>query len=81
MACHVLRAGDDSVCEISLEPEVPGKHPRGRPKQRWLDELHGDLKLVGTIRIKRKIGANGVSRSAKRTPPPSGKNPEEEQEG
>ncbi|VDO19538.1 unnamed protein product [Heligmosomoides polygyrus] len=43
---HVLRA-DDTVCKIGLKLEVPGKRPRGRPKQRWLDTLHMDLKLAG----------------------------------
>ncbi|VDO98095.1 unnamed protein product [Heligmosomoides polygyrus] len=31
---HVLRANDDTVCKIGLNLEVPGKRPRGRPKQR-----------------------------------------------
>ncbi|VDP17072.1 unnamed protein product [Heligmosomoides polygyrus] len=44
---HVLRANDDSVCKIGLNLEVPGKRPRGRPKQRWLDTLHLDLKIAG----------------------------------
>ncbi|VDO96393.1 unnamed protein product [Heligmosomoides polygyrus] len=44
---HVLRANDDAVCKIGLNLEVPGKRPRGRPKQRWLDTLHMDLKLAG----------------------------------
>ncbi|VDP25846.1 unnamed protein product [Heligmosomoides polygyrus] len=44
---HVLRANDDTVCKIGLNLEVPGKWPRGRPKQRWLDTLHLDLKIAG----------------------------------
>ncbi|PIO69918.1 hypothetical protein TELCIR_08246 [Teladorsagia circumcincta] len=44
---HVLRANDDTVCKIGLDFNVPGKRPRGRPKQRWLDTLHEDLKLAG----------------------------------
>ncbi|PIO70999.1 hypothetical protein TELCIR_07122 [Teladorsagia circumcincta] len=43
---HVLRASDDSVRKIGLNFNVPEKRPIGRPKQRWLDTLHGDLKLV-----------------------------------
>ncbi|VDO29640.1 unnamed protein product [Heligmosomoides polygyrus] len=31
---HVLRANDDTVRKIGLNLEVPGKRPRGRPKQR-----------------------------------------------
>ncbi|VDO69703.1 unnamed protein product, partial [Heligmosomoides polygyrus] len=31
---HVLRANDDTVRKIGLNLEVPGKWPRGRPKQR-----------------------------------------------
>ncbi|VDP41883.1 unnamed protein product [Heligmosomoides polygyrus] len=33
---HVLRANDDIVRKIGLNLEVPGKRPRGRPKQRTL---------------------------------------------
>ncbi|VDP05693.1 unnamed protein product [Heligmosomoides polygyrus] len=44
---HVLRANDDTVRKIGLNLEVPGKRPRGRPKQRWLDTLRLDLKMAG----------------------------------
>uniref|UniRef100_A0A183GT88 Endo/exonuclease/phosphatase domain-containing protein n=1 Tax=Heligmosomoides polygyrus TaxID=6339 RepID=A0A183GT88_HELPZ len=44
---HVLRANDDTVCKIGLNLKVPGKRPRGRPKQRWLDALRLDLKMAG----------------------------------
>ncbi|VDP55854.1 unnamed protein product [Heligmosomoides polygyrus] len=43
---HVLRANDDAVRKIGLNLEVPGKRPRGRPKQRWLDTSHLDLKIT-----------------------------------
>uniref|UniRef100_W6NDS5 Endonuclease-reverse transcriptase HmRTE-e01 n=1 Tax=Haemonchus contortus TaxID=6289 RepID=W6NDS5_HAECO len=43
---HTLRAKNDSVRKISLNLDVSGKRPRGRPKQRWLDTLHEDLKAV-----------------------------------
>ncbi|VDP54822.1 unnamed protein product [Heligmosomoides polygyrus] len=44
---HVLRGKEDSVRKIGLNFEVIGKRPRGRPKQRWLDTLHADLKITG----------------------------------
>ncbi|VDP15302.1 unnamed protein product [Heligmosomoides polygyrus] len=44
---HVLRGKDDRVRKIGLNFEVIGKRPRGRPKQRWLDTLHADLKITG----------------------------------
>ncbi|VDL81764.1 unnamed protein product [Nippostrongylus brasiliensis] len=44
---HVLWASDDTVCRIGLALDVPGTRPRGRPKQRWLDTIHADLKAVG----------------------------------
>ncbi|VDO19382.1 unnamed protein product [Heligmosomoides polygyrus] len=45
---HVLCADDDTVRkEIGLNLEVPGKRPRRRPKQRWLDTSHLDLKIAG----------------------------------
>ncbi|EYC21247.1 hypothetical protein Y032_0020g77 [Ancylostoma ceylanicum] len=44
---HVLRADNAAVCKIALNLEVPGKRPRGRPKQRWIDTLHSDLKSAG----------------------------------
>ncbi|VDO19159.1 unnamed protein product [Heligmosomoides polygyrus] len=43
---HVLRGKEDSVCKIGLNFEVIGKRPRGRPKQRWADTLHTDLKAA-----------------------------------
>ncbi|EYC37026.1 hypothetical protein Y032_0834g2591 [Ancylostoma ceylanicum] len=44
---HVLRANEYTICKVGLNLEVPGKRPKGRPKQRWLDTLHVDLKHVG----------------------------------
>ncbi|VDP08183.1 unnamed protein product [Heligmosomoides polygyrus] len=44
---HVLRANDETVCKIGLNLVVPGKRPRGRPKQRWLDTLRLDLEMAG----------------------------------
>ncbi|VDP29299.1 unnamed protein product [Heligmosomoides polygyrus] len=44
---HVLRGKEDSVRKIGLKFEVAGKRPRGRPKQRWSDTLHLDLKVAG----------------------------------
>ena len=43
---HVLRAREDTVRKIAMLLEVPGKRPKGRPKQRWLDTLRVDLKLT-----------------------------------
>ncbi|VDO19755.1 unnamed protein product [Heligmosomoides polygyrus] len=43
---HVLRANDNTVRKICLNLGVPGKRPRGRPKQCWLDVLHLDLKMA-----------------------------------
>ncbi|VDP04932.1 unnamed protein product [Heligmosomoides polygyrus] len=37
---------EDSVRMIGLELEVSGKRPRGRPKQRWSDTLHTDMKVT-----------------------------------
>ncbi|VDP09280.1 unnamed protein product [Heligmosomoides polygyrus] len=44
---HVLRGEEDSVRKIGLNFEVIGKRPRGRPKQRWANTLHTDLKVAG----------------------------------
>ncbi|RCN49909.1 hypothetical protein ANCCAN_03944 [Ancylostoma caninum] len=33
--------------KVGFDLEVSGKRPKGRPKQRWLDTLHADLKLAG----------------------------------
>ncbi|VDP57008.1 unnamed protein product [Heligmosomoides polygyrus] len=46
---HVLQASGDTVRKIGLNIDVPGKRPKGRPKQRWLDTMHVDLKVAGTI--------------------------------
>ncbi|VDP53628.1 unnamed protein product [Heligmosomoides polygyrus] len=44
---HVVGGKEDSVRKIGLNFEVIGKRPRGRPKQRWADTLHADLKITG----------------------------------
>ncbi|VDP56013.1 unnamed protein product [Heligmosomoides polygyrus] len=44
---HVLRGKEDSVGKIGLKFQVVGKRPGGRPKQRWSDTLHMDLKVAG----------------------------------
>ncbi|VDP60115.1 unnamed protein product [Heligmosomoides polygyrus] len=44
---HILRGKEDSVRNIGFKFEVVGKRPRGRPKQRWSDTLHMDLKVAG----------------------------------
>ncbi|VDO62827.1 unnamed protein product [Heligmosomoides polygyrus] len=44
---HVLRVDGDIVRKIGLNIDVPGKRPKGRPRQRWLDTLHVDLKEAG----------------------------------
>ncbi|EYC37749.1 hypothetical protein Y032_0768g2191 [Ancylostoma ceylanicum] len=43
---HVLRADNDSVAKIGFNLSVTGKRSKGRPKQRWMDTLHVDLKAV-----------------------------------
>ncbi|EYC46261.1 hypothetical protein Y032_0403g828 [Ancylostoma ceylanicum] len=43
---HVLCANYDTACKLGLDVGVPGKRPKERPKQRWLDTLHADLKHV-----------------------------------
>ncbi|VDO78173.1 unnamed protein product [Heligmosomoides polygyrus] len=44
---HVLRADGDAVWKMGINIDVPGKRPKGRPRQRWLDTLHMDLKEAG----------------------------------
>ena len=40
---HVLRREDEYVDKRMMAMEVPGKRRRGRPKQRWLDNIKNDL--------------------------------------
>ncbi|EYC26160.1 hypothetical protein Y032_0011g1591 [Ancylostoma ceylanicum] len=44
---HVLHANEDTICKVGLDLEVGGKRLEGRPKQRWLDTLHANLKHGG----------------------------------
>ncbi|VDO49834.1 unnamed protein product [Haemonchus placei] len=46
---HVLRANDDSVRKIGINLDMTGKRLGRRPKQRWLDTLHEDLKMKSHI--------------------------------
>ncbi|EYB94626.1 hypothetical protein Y032_0169g222 [Ancylostoma ceylanicum] len=76
---HVLRADNDSVCEIGFILDLTGKRPKGRLKQRWMNTLHVHLKAVGMHpdqahdRIKWRQGINKAD-----PPPPNGTNAEEE---
>ena len=36
---HVLRRGEECVGKRVMAMEVPGRRRRGRPKQRWLDNI------------------------------------------
>ncbi|EYB83791.1 hypothetical protein Y032_0329g2667 [Ancylostoma ceylanicum] len=44
---NFFRADNATVCKIALILDVPFKRPKGRPKQRWIDTFHSDLKLAG----------------------------------
>lgn len=44
---HVLRAEEHSIAKTAMQLEVTGPRPKGRPKQRWLDVLHNDMKFAG----------------------------------
>ncbi|VDO18782.1 unnamed protein product [Heligmosomoides polygyrus] len=58
---HVLRGKEDSVRKIGLNFEVIGKRPRVRPKQRWLDTLHADLKITARGRSIREKHLEWIS--------------------
>lgn len=71
MIGHDLRSDKDIICKTGLELEVPGKRPKGRPKQRYFDTLHANLKLGGIhpdhafVRIKRCQWTNKVDPATK----------------
>ena len=44
---HVLRADVDSVVKKATLHEVAGERPLGRPRQRWMDVIRNDMKMVG----------------------------------
>nr|CDJ80634.1 endonuclease-reverse transcriptase HmRTE-e01 [Haemonchus contortus] len=74
---HTLRAKSDTVRKIGLNLDVSGKRPRGRPKQRWLDTLHEDLKAVNIHPDQAFNREKWHNISEKRTPPTSGTNAKE----
>ncbi|EYC36888.1 hypothetical protein Y032_0846g2657 [Ancylostoma ceylanicum] len=42
----VTMGGGYHTCRPHPQREVPEKRPKGRPKQRWLETLHADMKHV-----------------------------------
>lgn len=70
---HVLRAADETIAKIGLNVEVDGKRPKGRPKQRWLDTLHNDLKIAGLHPDHATNRAKWRDRSRKADPAPRDK--------
>ncbi|KIH63706.1 hypothetical protein ANCDUO_05990 [Ancylostoma duodenale] len=56
---QVLLADNESICKIGFDLDVPGKRPKGRPKQRWIITLHADPKAV---RIHPDQAHDGASR-------------------
>ena len=44
---HVLRAKDNTLAKLAMNQQVQGDRRKGRPKQRWLDTLHIDMKNAG----------------------------------
>lgn len=61
---HVLRAESDKFCKMCFDLDAPDKRTKERRKQRWLDILHADLKLV-RIHPDNTMGQSGDKRSAK----------------
>lgn len=43
---HVLHAHSNTIARLGLQLEVNGKHPKGQPKQRCFDTLHGNLRTT-----------------------------------
>lgn len=58
---HVWRVMGQTVHEIT-EWKTDKKGSRGRPRQRWIDRVREDIKLLGISR-KKKIGKKTVFRS------------------
>ena len=44
---HVKRQNNESVANTALAMVVPGKRPRGRPKQSWMNNIKKDLLTAG----------------------------------
>ncbi|KAL7677807.1 hypothetical protein ACOME3_004040 [Neoechinorhynchus agilis] len=43
---HVLRADDDTIIKTSIGIQIQGRCSKGRPKQRWMEALHQNLKAA-----------------------------------
>lgn len=41
---HIIHANENSLEKSGLYIELKGKRRKGRPKQRWLDKMDGNLK-------------------------------------
>ena len=42
---HVVRRGENSHVYRAYKEDFPGKRPRGRPPNRWKDQIRKDLDL------------------------------------
>ncbi|EYB81711.1 hypothetical protein Y032_0375g227 [Ancylostoma ceylanicum] len=66
-SCQRRYAKGDKVCRIGYDLDVPGKRPKGRPKQRLLDTLHADLKAHDMAILRQRINeADAVTKREKR---------------
>lgn len=62
---------------VALNIHVARKPPDGRPRQRWLDTMHMNLKKLASIPIKRLIVRSGAVTLEEWTPPLRDTNAEE----
>uniref|UniRef100_A0A914X8P3 Reverse transcriptase domain-containing protein n=1 Tax=Plectus sambesii TaxID=2011161 RepID=A0A914X8P3_9BILA len=65
---HILQADDRTIVKTGFTLEVPGARLKGRPKQRWTNTLHNDLKIA-SLRPNKALNHDLKHQRARRADP------------
>ena len=44
---HLMQIGQERIPKKMLHTKLEGKQPRGRPRNRWIDQVRKDIEMRG----------------------------------